>query len=154
MLNILAYKRELALGLVSENFLPTMTQGIMQLIQEDKLLSILYHSNGSPHINKLRLLWSFQRDYLSNYNFLEYILPELKKLRFQMPDPQSQSKANKEVVSVLNFAFESEAFENLFFKMLKLTKSYDSFIKGWALVLLILSKLKVIPGIVKGESEN
>ncbi len=69
-----------------------------------------------------------------------------------MPDAQTQAKANKEVVSLLSYAFESDFFETLFFKILKLTKTYEGFIKGWGIVLLILSKLKTIPGIVKGES--
>lgn len=66
---------------------------------------MMYLSNGSTTINKLRLLWSLQRKYLHQYNLMEFIVPELKKLTFVTTDPQKQILVNKEVNYTMTTVF-------------------------------------------------
>ena len=36
---------------------------------------------GSKEVNRLRLLWSFQKFYLTEFNLTELMIPELKKIQ-------------------------------------------------------------------------
>jgi hypothetical protein len=106
MINLLPLQTELVLGITPATTIATTLQDEFQFtLYEDTFRNVLYSSNGSKVINKLRLLWSCQKLYLYKYSMLVFILPELKRLRFGGVEGGQHTKISKEIHLLLNSAF-------------------------------------------------
>lgn len=68
LLNLLSYEVELLSGRKPANLHLGISEEILSEINESTFSQILYNIEGSVEVNKLRLLWSCQRYYLSKYS--------------------------------------------------------------------------------------
>lgn len=87
LLNLLPFEAGLLLGTKPRYMKHSVIQEIKFTLSEPDFTRFLYEAHGSKEVNKLRLLWSYQRYYLHEYSFFEYMTAELKKLQFEVDDP-------------------------------------------------------------------
>lgn len=95
LLNLLPFEAELVAGTKPPAMRYSLQEEVKFGIQEPLFTLILYESHSSTEINKLRLLWSYQRYYLYKFSFSEFIIPEMKKMLFKVEDPKLQTLINK-----------------------------------------------------------
>jgi hypothetical protein len=75
-------------------------------------------------------------------------------LQFSSGNIAHNPAITKEIALLLSHTFEPEAVLLFYFRLLKITRTYDLFIKAFSLSLVVLSKLKAIPGLVDQHSSN
>ena len=73
--------------------------------RKELFTKILYDIQSGGEVDKLRFLWSCQKMYLRQYQFYEYILPELKKMKFT-DNITTQNKISEEIAYLLTGCFE------------------------------------------------
>lgn len=75
LLNLIPFEAELIWGTKPRVVEHTLVEEVKLLIHSENFTKYLYLSHECKEINKLRLLWSFQRYYLVDYSFFEYMIP-------------------------------------------------------------------------------
>jgi hypothetical protein len=114
---------------------------------------ILLKLNNSKSLNKLRMLWSFEKLYLYEHNLAADIIHELTKIKFTV-DEKRQSAVDKESAFIVSSAFSQTPFQSFLVKLLKEIRTYQQFIKAYSLSIMLLSKLLAIPKMLTERASN